>query len=172
MLSLTLLLLVVHTVVPVPSKLQCGCDDNHHRVVHITASVQGHNGACKVSFSSLPSNSFTGSCKSTQFILHQGSYTVSKNTNKGLKKVTVDLSVTGEPMAIISCTKYASIFKISRVFTTANNVRIHNLHFQNCREILIESNVKIASIEIINSSLTKSCLKIDRQRFFLTKQTL
>ena len=171
MFSLTLLLLVVHTVVPVSSKLQCQCYNSRYEIhVHVRApsctNHYEHNGICNVCWNRLLSDSFA-KCGSTQIILHQGSYSVSRNTKKLMKK-TNSLDITGEPMATISCTKYDFIFKISRTFTTAYKIIIRNLRFQNCREILIESNVKSASIEIMNSSLTNSCLRIHGNMFFLS----
>ena len=164
MFSFTLLLLAVHTVVPDSSEIQCECYNGRHEI-HLTGNQDKHNGICNVSWNSLLSDTFA-ECESTQVILHQGSYTVSGNTNyKNLKKTTKYLDVTGESTAIISCTEDDSIFKLSQAFTTAYKIRIRNLHFQNCTEILIESDLKNASIEIINSSLTKSCLKVHRKRW-------
>ena len=153
------------------SSSRCKCTNSKQVIyvkVHPTQNVTLDN--CYLSLDELVQNSITSllsSCSSTQFIVHKGFYVVNNHANKSLpakKDIALDqIEIIGEARAIIECNESISeSFMISRVFGKATNtISISNIGFRNCKEVLIESNLKKAKVKLKDCILNKSCLNLN-----------
>lgn len=71
----------------------------------------------------------------------------------------VQIDIRGEPSALINCKKNVS-FKVTRIFGKAiNTTNIHDIEFRSCKEVLIESDLPQALVNIRNCTFNLSCLK-------------
>ena len=105
------------------------------------------NGTCFLTLNELIETSNKDECDKKEFIFHQGSYIISNNISFTHKH----LVVRGTTNVIIKC--------VGPLKIKGQNIRIHNLQFQNCTNIIIQSSHKDKTIEITHSNFSASCLE-------------
>ena len=140
----------------------CYCTGPGSQQVRIFPTHAGHNDNCSCisGLSELLNKSFSVS----EFIIYEGTYIMNEDIKRSLpvkKDGLIQIDIRGEPSAIIKCKENVS-FKITRTFGKAiDTMNVHNIKFHNCKEILMESDLKKASVDFKNCTFNASCLKFD-----------
>ena len=163
---LVVIVVILVTISLVESSPRCKCTDSE-QVIHVHPTQNVKLDKCSLTLDELVRKSITdllSSCTTTRFIVHKGFYVVNKHLHRSLpakKDIALDqINIWGEPRAIIESTSES--FMISRVFGKATNtISINNIEFHNCKEILIESNLKEAVVKLKDCTLNKSCLNFN-----------
>ena len=134
------------------------CCTNVINVMEIFSPAYPVNGTCFLTLNELIETSNKDECDKKEFVFHQGSYVI--NGSKHRRSVSLlftyseHLIVRGITNVIIKCVGSHKI-KLTR----SRNISIHNLQFQDCNNILIQSSHKHKTIEIANSNFSGSCLE-------------
>ena len=158
-----LIIFINITAIVTFAESSCECVDS---LIHIVPTRQGKDNCYLDDLNELLKNesvpNFYSACGNPKFIIHQGLYVVDKDT-KSLpnKKANINqIDIRGESSATIKCEENVS-FKVTRTFGKANTMSIHNIEFRNCKEVLLESNLKEAKVEIKNCNFSTSCLRFN-----------